>query len=311
MSILDQRLEALYRLRPKRTVKADFDAFWHRAQREVDAKPLLGERAAADFPIPAMSVDDVAYRGADGAIVRGTFVRPAFAAGRMPCVVAFVGASFPRTYPERYAQWVLLGYAVFAVEMRGQGHRTELGSARGGSVEPLLDPEANEMRAAAVDGLRALRWLAEQPEIDVSRICVMGEGEGGGLAVRMAALSERVSLLVAENPSGSYLEYAVYESAGQASEVAGLLSRYPEYADRALDALSYFDLINLADRIRVPSLVATGLKDPVCPAETVFALYNYLVCPKTMKVYPLAGHEVPEAQRREEMLFLIERFGIG
>jgi len=40
--------------------------------------------------------------------------------------------------------------------------------------------------------------------------------------------------------------------------------------------LSYFDCLNLADQIAVPTLVTVGLMDTICPPSTIFAAYNHI-----------------------------------
>ena len=57
----------------------------------------------------------------------------------LPCIVTFPGYTGDKGYPENYAAWLLLGYAVLAVDVRGQGGETgnqmpeAAGSAKGWS----------------------------------------------------------------------------------------------------------------------------------------------------------------------------------
>ncbi len=43
-----------------------------------------------------------------------------------------------------------------------------------------------------------------------------------------------------------------------------------------MNTLAYFDIMNLADRVKVPVLMSIGLIDRVTPPSTVFAAYNHL-----------------------------------
>jgi cephalosporin-C deacetylase len=61
--------------------------------------------------------------------------------------------------------------------------------------------------------------------------------------------------------------------------------------EKACATLSYFDTMNLADRIRCPVLVSMGLKDPVVPPETVYAMYNRIRSEKRMEAYPFGEHD--------------------
>lgn len=58
-----------------------------------------------------------------------------------------------------------------------------------------------------------------------------------------------------------------------------------------MNTLAYFDIMNLADRVKVPVLMSIGLIDRVTPPSTVFAAYNHLETEKELKVYRYFGHE--------------------
>lgn len=51
---------------------------------------------------------------------------------------------------------------------------------------------------------------------------------------------------------------------------------YSETEKAAMNTLAYFDIMNLADRVKVPVLMSIGLIDRVTPPSTVFAVYNHL-----------------------------------
>jgi cephalosporin-C deacetylase len=59
----------------------------------------------------------------------------------------------------------------------------------------------------------------------------------------------------------------------------------------ALNTLSYFDIMNMADKITCPTFASVALRDTVCPAKLYFAAYNRMTCEKEIKIYPFNGHE--------------------
>jgi len=65
--------------------------------------------------------------------------------------------------------------------------------------------------------------------------------------------------------------------------------------------LSYFDNLNLADRIRCAVLMDVGLQDDICPPSSVFGAYNKITARKEIKVYPYHNHEVVEALWEEKL----------
>ena len=58
---------------------------------------------------------------------------------------------------------------------------------------------------------------------------------------------------------------------GAFAAVADFLRRHPEQTDLVMDNLSYFDTMNMADRITCPVLASVALKDEICPPLMYFA----------------------------------------
>ncbi len=57
--------------------------------------------------------------------------------------------------------------------------------------------------------------------------------------------------------------------------------------------LTYFDIKNLASRIKTPTIMAVGLQDETCPPHTNFAGYNLITAPKEYRIYRENGHNTP------------------
>ena len=57
-----------------------------------------------------------------------------------------------------------------------------------------------------------------------------------------------------------------------------------------LQTLSYFDTMNLADRIRCTTIMAVGLQDSICPPSTSFATFNRITAPHDYRIYEDSGH---------------------
>jgi cephalosporin-C deacetylase len=72
--------------------------------------------------------------------------------------------------------------------------------------------------------------------------------------------------------------------------------------------MSYFDTLNLADRIRCPVFLGVGLQDDVCPPATIFAVYNRISSPKEFRVYPRAQHWVGAAHDQERWRWMTHLF---
>jgi cephalosporin-C deacetylase len=72
------------------------------------------------------------------------------------------------------------------------------------------------------------------------------------------------------------------------------LQEHPDLDKEALfRVLSYFDIKNLAGRIKTPTIMAVGLQDPICPPRTNFAGYNNITAPKDYRIYKNNMHSTP------------------
>ena len=80
--------------------------------------------------------------------------------------------------------------------------------------------------------------------------------------------------------------------------------------DEIYSILSYFDVKNLAPRIRCPILMAAGLLDNVCPPHTNFAAFNQITAEKKYYVFPDQGHSVPPQWYKIRMDFFKEKLDL-
>lgn len=309
MNAIRKRIEDLHRYLPPLTNDSDtVDRFWDAVSARYGTKPLNSTIHAADSPMSGVDVYHVAYEGFDDTPIHGWYLVPAFLKQeKYPCVVIYQGYTGDKGLPERYAPWLLLGYAVFAVDPRGQGGETgnrlnyDGGGSKGWITQNITDKDRCYYLAVAVDSAKAVDWVSSRPEIDPGKIAVMGGSQGGGLALLTTAINGKVSLAIADIPNMCHMDFGIMNSTGSLTEAAEYVKRNPRQLESVLDTLSYFDIMNLAHRIRVPVHISVGLKDLVCWPETVFAAYNRMNGEKTIEVHPFSGHEVGEHQQRLTM----------
>lgn len=311
MNAIDKRIGELSAYNPDLTAPDDLQRFWDDVLREAALKPLNARRERVETPIsPAADVYDVRFEGFDDTPVAGWFLLPR--SGRKetwPCLVLYHGYHGGRGLPEAYAPWLMAGFAVFAVDIRGQGGDTgnrlaqESGMTGGWITQNILHPRSSYYMAVTVDSLRAVDWAAGQPEIDPARIGVAGGSQGGGVAMLVSALSPTPSFTIANIPNMCHMDYGILHSTGSLREAAEYVGKFPDRLEPVLRTLSYFDNMNSAHKIRGPILVSVGLKDPICPPETVFAAYNKIQSDKKICIYPFNGHSTGERNIREMLEF--------
>jgi cephalosporin-C deacetylase len=201
-----------------------------------------------------------------------------------------------------YLPWVLQGYVVLAVDVRGQPGGSvdnmvySTGHAKGWMTAGILDRNEYYYRGVYVDSVRALDFLAGREEVDMARVGLTGFSQGGGLSLVVAGLDRRPALSLPGMPFLCHFERPLQVSKAYPYwEFADYLRHYPDRADRVWETLSYFDNLNLAGQIECPVLLNVGLIDEICPPSTIFAVYNHLKAPKRIEVFPYHGHERPES----------------
>jgi len=120
--------------------------------------------------------------------------------------------------------------------------------------------------------LRALDFLASQPEWDGRHLIIQGSSQGGAQAVVGAGLDSRVSLFVAGVPA-----YADV-TGGQTGRISG----WPKFVHDenglldpcAVEVARYFDLVNFVRLTQAEGAFTVGFLDPTSPPSTVYVLYN-------------------------------------
>jgi cephalosporin-C deacetylase-like acetyl esterase len=140
--------------------------------------------------------------------------------------------------------------------------------------------------------LRALDFLAAQPEWDGRTLIMLGVSQGGAQAIAAAALDSRISRLITASP-------ALCDNTGM---VAGRIAGWPKLVpidaagqpDRAiLEASRYFDTVNFAQRVKVPTYFSIGFIDTITPPTSSYAAANAIPAPKVVDPEVLYGHGIP------------------
>lgn len=209
---------------------------------------------------------------------------------RFPAVMALPGYGGDKAIPTHLA---MLGYAVLTLYPRGQGesvaewqldHSTKL-------TYNLKDPERYYYRGAYMDCVRGVDFLCSREEIDPERIGVWGRSQGGGLTLATVALDRRPRAAIAEEPFLCNYPLSVDIPTSPYSELRDYLAEHPGDRADVLSTLSYFDPLNTAEDIQCPVLLNIGMKDDICPYNTIMPVFESIKAPKAMVVYPDLAHE--------------------
>lgn len=317
MGYIEKKRRELESYLPALTREGDFREFWDEALEESRGISLGFRAERLRYPCRQAAVYEISFQGMENTRIYGWYLAPLGASGqKYPCVIQYHGFSGSRGMPSDYLSWTALGMAVLAVDCRGQGGRTPDKASYqeayfdGLPCRGILNPKEYYYRHVYLDSIRAIDAACAMEDTDSSRLVLHGISQGGALVMAAAALDNRPALALADVPGNSDLETRVEGENGSFAAVAAYLKRFPQHTDTAFRTLSYFDIMNLADRIECPVYCSVSLKDNTCPAKCFYAAYNRIQAEKQMEIYPFCGHENAYSIQMEKKLLFLQSHGM-
>ena len=181
---------------------------------------------------------------------------PAHATGPGPAVLLLHGWGWPDVDPAKYMQ-------LAAKEFQRQGYTVLLPTMRGWPPTGSNDDCAGRQ---VDDALQALAWLAQQPEVDESRLYLSGYSQGGQIALLAAARNAPVRATAAFAPvvdPGSW---------GKETNIEGIREYVMEECGGPEGWLQRS--VHSYDAIPSPFLLVHGDEDLRVPTRQSIELYN-------------------------------------
>jgi cephalosporin-C deacetylase len=272
---------------------ADFDAFWSAkiaALRKVPAKPQLTEKPSdkdgVDFAILSMN-------HVEGKHVWGQVAKPRDASKKKkyPGLVILQWASPP--YP-LHKSWVTdraaEGWLAVNIEPHDvmpdqpQSYYDALpAELKNYNTIETRNRDRNYFLYMYLADIRAVDYLASRPDWDGKTLVVMGTSMGGQQSLCAAGLHPKVTHMLVNVPAGA-------DANGTAH---GRKIGYPFWDvndPQVLKTAEYFDTVNCAARIKVPSLVSMGFIDTATPPVGIWAAFNAIQGPKEAAPMPESPH---------------------
>lgn len=157
----------------------------------------------------------------------------------------------------------------------------------------LYSKTENAYRSIYMDCVRAVEFLISRPEIDSTKIGVMGASQGGGLTLATAALcGNKIAACAYFDPFPSDQRDVLKIRTICKFELNSFLNYYknPCSFEDAMQVQDLIDTKNMAPWIKCPVFFATGLFDDDCPSHIGFSAYNKIQAPKEFKIYPNDSH---------------------
>ena len=211
--------------------------------------------------------------------------------GGWPAILELPSYTSRIVLPGYYARF---GYATLNLFPRGQGesvHEWQLDQDVPKLLYNITDRERYYYRGAYMDCVRGLDFLDIRPEVDSGRMAVTGPSQGGGLTLATAALDDRPKAAIARLPWLCNFPEGAKWTGYPFSQLHDYLAEHPENRKAAMDTLSYFDNLNLADAITCPLLTCAAKKDSVHPYHTVMPVFEKIEALKRIMVYNDADDE--------------------
>lgn len=284
---------------------ADFDAYWERAIGEMKAVDPQVEMTKAKFQAPTVECYEMYFTGVNGARIYVKHLRPKQITGKIPAVLMFhgYGGSCGSWSADKLA-YAASGYAVFAMDARGQGGKSEdIGGVPGNTLHGHIirgldheDPHKLLFRDIFLDTAELAGIAMDLDFVDETRVYAVGGSQGGALTIACAALEPRVA-----KAAPSYPFLCDYKRVWDMDLDIQAYSELKEYfrsfdprherEEEIFTKLGYIDLQYLAPRIQAETWMFTALMDNVCPPSTQYAAYNKMTCKKKHILYPDYGHE--------------------
>lgn len=253
------------------------------------------------------------YPSFDGRQIPAFIYKPKTAkSGKLPVVIQIHGGPEGQEQPSfnpRRQSWVAeLGAAVIIPNVRGS-------SGYGKTYMGLDNAEKREDSVKDIGAL--LDWVAKQPDLDASRVAVVGQSYGGYMVLAVAGhYNDRIA--------GAIDLYGISDWVTFLQNTEGYRrdNRRAEYGDeRDPKMRAVFDRIapiRMSDRMKKPMMVFQGANDPRVPRTESEQMVAKLRAQGTEVWYVLArdeGHGIQkkanqEAVRATEVVFLKKVLGV-
>jgi cephalosporin-C deacetylase len=287
-------------LKPTAPRPADFDAFWEKKialLKTIPADPVVTK---GDSGKEGVDYATLTLKNINGAHVYGQLAKPA-REGKFPAMVIFQWAGGP--YPLQKS-WVTDRAAEGWLALNIEPHDVpgDLPAAFYAALPAMIksynsienhDRDRNYFLQMYLGDYRAVDFLAAHPNWDGKTLLVMGTSMGGQQSLAVAGLHPKITHLIVHVPAGADSNGALH----------GRHAGYPNWDEsnpKVMETALYFDTVNFASRIKVPSLVTMGFIDNVCPPAGIWTAFNQIRSPK--EVVPLVeaahNHQSTAEQQR-------------
>ena len=305
------------RIRSYTQMPKDFEAFWRKAMAEARQYPFEAEYIdVPDATNEAFETKLVRLRVGKSKWLQGFLTRPRDGK-QHPVVLVPPGAGSTKISPSDY--FPRQGCIYMKIEIH--------------DLDQLLpDEEYNKLRVTKSDGYqrrgmesrdtyyykdvyvgvaRAMDFLCSLPDWDGRHALVTGGSQGGALTIIAAALNEKVTVCAPFYPALCDLMGFLHQRAGgwpkffSGSYKDGKVD-IPQA--KAVETLQYYDVVNFARLLKVPTFMSWGYSDDTCSPTSIWAAWNEVTAPKQCDITPTSGHWRFPSSQAKCLQFILSTF---
>lgn len=283
-------------IKPALEAPKDFWKFWDSKVKDALKIPLNPVETKMESGLETVQYSHVTLDGINQSKIRGQLAMPAAAKEKLPAllIVQWAGV-YPLEKPwavdrakEGWLTLNILAHDLPIMEPREFYAAQSAGPLKNYPTIGSDDREKSYFLRMYTSCVRAAEYLATRPEWNGKVMVVTGGSQGGMQSIVTAALSRRITGVCADVPAGCDQTGNEFDRAPGWPSWKWMSSAYD--ATKTRETGRYFDVVNFASRVRVPTLVGVGGIDTVCPPPGVFAAYNQIKAKKEFAFMKLADH---------------------
>jgi len=279
----------------------DFDRFWQQALKEARRVPLEPQYTdISDATDEQFTTQLVRLHVGREKWMQGYLTMPRqVPQGGMPVVLVPPGAGSQKISPSDY--FPRQGCIYLKIEIHDNDqllpddeyNRMRQQKCEGYMSRGMASPDTYYYKDVYVGCARVVDFLCSLPQWDGRNVIVTGGSQGGALTIVTAALSDRVTLCAPFYPAlCDLLGFRHHRAGGWPKFFSGYYKdgRTDIPDEQAAQTLPYFDVVNFARRLTVPTFMSWGYSDDTCSPTSVWAAWNAITAPKTCDITPTSAH---------------------
>ncbi len=307
------------KIKPTVENPADFNKFWNDAKADLAKVPmdarltLLPDRCTEKVNVYHLNLQNFKNNGASR--LYGILCVPK-KEGKYPAILRVPGAGVRPYYgdvrtAEKGIITLEIGIHGVPVTMDPSVYTDMIG----GWVNQywtynLDDRDAYYYKRVYLGCIRANDYLVSMPQFDGKNLAVAGGSQGGALSIVTAGLDSRVKFTAPTYPAMSDMVGYLKGRAGAWPHIFDK-NIYPNNnTPDKIKTASYYDVVNFARLLTVPTFYSMGFNDETCPPTSMFAAYNVISAPKTLKLYLETGHWTYPEENEEVNQWLLDKLGV-